>query len=177
MHREAHPWEHEAMTAARISLLVGVTIALASCSNTSASSAVGSCDAARTEAEPVLGVEAQANSNDGHEVWALFFNTWPLPPGEAVRIPVNEEVKIVWRSTGDGSFTIHAEGPEGESIEPAWGPDPHGSSNWERPGKEWGTGWVFPSTGCWTFDVSHGDQAAEMVAEVFASTDATANDQ
>ncbi len=119
----------------------------------------------------MLGVEAQANSTSGHEVWALFFNTWPLEPGEPVRIPVDEEVKIVWRSTGEGSFIIEADGPGGESIDPTWGPDPHGGSNWDRPGEEWGTGWMFPSTGCWTFDVSHGSQAAQLVAEVFTPTE------
>lgn len=82
------------------------------------------------------GAEAQAVSTEDHEVWALFFNTWPLPPGEAVRIPVNEEVKIVWRSTGEGTFRIEADGPEGASIEPVWGPDLHGSSTWKRPGQE-----------------------------------------
>lgn len=165
------------MRAATIPLLVVAAAALVSCSDDAAGSAAGSCQATTTEAEPMLGVEAQANSTSGHEVWALFFNTWPLPPGEPVRIPVNEEVKIVWRSTGAGPFTIEADGPGVESIDPAWGPDPHGSSNWDRPSEEWGTGWLFPSTGCWTFDVSHGDQAAQMVAEVFTPTDSVADDQ
>lgn len=100
-----------------------------------------------------------------------------MPPGEAVRIPVNEEVKIVWRSTGEGSFTIEADDQDGVPIEPKWGPDVHGSSNWERPGQEWGTEWIFPSTGCWTFDVTRGDNAAEMVVEVFASVTPATTEQ
>lgn len=156
------------MNSAKVWLVVGTTVALAACSNGTPGSTADSCHPTTTEAQPVLGAEAQADSTDGYEVWALFFNDWPLPPGEAVRIPVNEEVKIVWRSTGEGSFRIEAEGPDGVSIRPAWGPDLHGSSNWERPGDEWGTGWTFPSTGCWTFDVTRGDISAEMVAEVFA---------
>lgn len=156
------------MRAAAIPLLVVAIAALGSCSdNDAADSASGSCETATTEAEPVLGVEAGANSAAGHEVWALFFNTWLLGPGEPVRIPVDEEVKIVWRSTGEGVFAIEANGPGTETIDAVWGPDHHDSSNWDRPGDEWGTGWIFPTIGCWSFDVSHGDQAAQMVAEVF----------
>lgn len=162
-------WDSDLMKPVRVLLVIGAALALAACSNGSSDSATDSCDPTTTEAEPILGAEARADSAPGHEVWALFFNTWPLPPGEAVRIPVNEEVKIVWRSTGEGSLTIEADDQDGVSIEPIWGPDVHGSSNWERPGQEWGTGWIFPSTGCWTFDVSRGDNTAEMVVEVFAS--------
>lgn len=156
------------MRSGAIPILVVAIAALVSCSDDDAAdSASGSCETTTTEAEPVLGVEAQANSTTGHEVWALFFNTWPLGPGEPVRIPVDEEVKIVWRSTGEGPFAVEANGPGTETIDPVWGPDPHGGSNWDRPGEEWGTGWLFPAIGCWTFDVSRGDQVAQMVAEVF----------
>jgi hypothetical protein len=150
--------------------VVAAALALSSCSNGGSGSSAASCDPTTTEAEPAFGVEARAHSTDDHEVWALFFNTWPMPPGEAVRIPVDTEVKIVWRSTGEGSFAIEARGPDDVSIEPTWGPEPHDSSSWERPGQEWGTGWIFPSTGCWTFSVTRGDTTAVMDAEVFAST-------
>ncbi len=100
---------------------------------------------------------------------SLRFGTRPRHPYRLY--PVNEEVKIVWRSTGAGSFSIEADGPSSESIDPVWGSDPHDSSRWDRPGKEWGTGWLFPSVGCWTFDVSHGDLAAQMGAAVFTPTE------
>ncbi len=160
-------WESELVNNARI-LLVVVAVALFSCSSGRSAREPGSCQPALTEAEPILGAEARAHATDDLEVWALFFNTWPLPAGEAVRIPVDEEVKIVWRSTGEGSFAIEVRGPDGASIEPTWGPAPHGNSNWSRPGDEWGTGWVLPSSGCWTFEVTRGGRTASLDAEVFA---------
>lgn len=169
-------WKPEPMKTARASLVIAA-LALSACSTAPSGSEARSCEPSTTEAEPILGAEARAHSTEGLEVWALFFNTWPLPPGEAVRIPVDEEVKIVWRSTGDGAFTIEAGGPDGMSVEPVWGPDVHGSSNWERPGQEWGTGWIFPATGCWTFEVSRGNTSARVVAEVFASATPVTTDQ
>ena len=158
------------MRSVKVWLVIGMIAALTGCSNGSSDSAADSCHETTTEAQSVHGAEAQAEATDGNEVWALFFNDWPLPPGRAVRIPVEKEVKIVWRSTGAGTFSIEADGPDGASIQPTWGPELHGGSNWERPGDEWGTGWIFPSTGCWTFHLTRDHMAAEMVAEVFSSS-------
>ena len=165
------------MKLAKVWLVIGMIVALAGCSNGGSDSAGDSCHPTTTEAETGVGAEARADSTDGNEVWALFFNDWPLPPGGAVRIPVEKEVKIVWRSTGEGTFRIEADGPDGASIQPTWGPELHGGSNWERPGDEWGTGWIFPSTGCWTLKMTRDDIAAEMVAEVFASSAPTTSGQ
>jgi hypothetical protein len=149
--------------------LAAAAVLLSSCSDGAANSAAEACAPTVTESTPTVGAEARASASDEHDVWALFFNHWPMPLGESVRIPAEEEVKIVWRSIGEGSFTVDAQGPDGVVIEPTWGPDPHGSSTWERPGEEWGTGWIFPSAGCWTFEVSRGDATARLVAEVFVS--------
>lgn len=156
-----------------LATLVAAAVALSSCSDGAARSSAEACEPTKTQAARTLGAEARASSSDQHDVWALFFNHWPMPAGAAVRIPVDEEVKIVWRSNGEGSFTIDAHGPDGVVVDPTWGPDPHGSSNWERPGEEWGTGWILPSTGCWTFEISRGETTAHLVAEVFASTAAS----
>jgi hypothetical protein len=39
---------------------------------------------------------------------------------------------------------------------PTQGPDPHASSNWERPGEEWGTFFRLEAPGAWTLQVSRG---------------------
>jgi hypothetical protein len=101
--------------------------------------------------------EAQATTNHAIEVWALFF--YPLPRGKPISLPSGEELKIVWRATGDGKITIDAEGPNGIRLASLFGPEPHGGSNWDRPGEEWGTGWLFPEPGCWTFHIQRGGEA------------------
>ncbi|MEO6652819.1 MAG: hypothetical protein ABIP17_09215 [Ilumatobacteraceae bacterium] len=150
--------------------LAAAVLALAACSNSTSSTADEICDSATVEAEPALPGEARAESVDDIEVWALSFATWPLPPGGPIRIPVGEEVKIVWRSTGAGRFAIESRTSEAAAIDPTWGPEAHDSSNWSRPGQEWGTGWIFPSTGCWTFGIRRGDAKATMRVEVFDSS-------
>jgi hypothetical protein len=83
--------------------------------------------------------EAQGVGHDA-TLWALFFH--PLTR--------NAEIKVVWRMTGAGDLSMRATGPDGATVTPVWGPESHGSSTWDRPGDEWGTGWVFPTAGCWT---------------------------
>jgi hypothetical protein len=60
-----------------------------------------------------------------------------------------KQIKIVWRMTGHGAFELSALGPSGQMVHPDWGPEGHGGSTWNRPGDEWGTGFTFPSAGCW----------------------------
>ncbi|GIH25003.1 hypothetical protein Aph01nite_33130 [Acrocarpospora phusangensis] len=82
----------------------------------------------------------------GVELWALLFAPSPFPAGK--------EVKIVWRMTGSGPLTVAATLPDGTAAQLKWGPEEHGDSNWERPGEEWGTGFVFPKAGCWKFHLT-----------------------
>ena len=124
------------------------------------------CQPAITESGSI-GAEVRAESPDEIEVWALIFNTWNLPYGDPLKIPANQEVKIVWRITGDGEVSFEAVGPDGISITPDWGPDRHLGSNWKRPGDEWGTGWTFPEAGCWTLLVERGNDLATISADVF----------
>ena len=76
-------------------------------------------------------------------LWGLLF--LPNPPP----IMSGQETKIVWRMTGQGALTIFAENADGRRVDPVWGPEEHGGSNWQRPGDEWGTGFIFPTPGCW----------------------------
>jgi hypothetical protein len=119
-----------------------------------------------TTREPLIGPEGQARSADSIETWALFFPSFPMPPGEPIEIPVDTEIKIVWRVTGEGDLSIEAHGPDGTTIDPDWGPDAHTGSNWERPGDEWGTGWTFAKDGCWTFEVRRGDSTAQLSVDI-----------
>ena len=92
--------------------------------------------------------------SDTLEAWALFFEPPPWRTGQ--------EVKAVWRSTGAGTFDVVAVGPSGQRIKPAAGPTPHGSSNWQRPGAEWGTVFLFDEAGEWLLVASRGEGQAEI---------------
>lgn len=105
---------------------------------------------------------------DGFEVWALLFATYHMTIGEPVSIPQGEEFKIVWRATGEGDVSMQALGPDGSIVPPIWGPEGHIGSNWDRPGDEWGTGWVFPEPGCWSIEVRRGDTVAYMDVDIRA---------
>ncbi|MFG6200241.1 hypothetical protein [Nonomuraea sp. JJY05] len=81
------------------------------------------------------------------ELWALLFvGRPPLARGE--------EIKIVWRMTGEGPLRVKATLPDGTPAKLAWGPEEHGGSNWHKPGEEWGTGFVFPKRGCWKIELT-----------------------
>lgn len=125
------------------------------------------CDPSVTELNPSQGIEVRADSPDDVEGWALIFNHWPLDPGDVLTVPAAEEVKIVWRLTGDGDdVSFQATGPEGQIENLSWGPAPHGGSNWERPGQEWGTGWVFPTEGCWVLQATRGAHTFAITVDV-----------
>ncbi|MFG1925034.1 hypothetical protein [Cryptosporangium sp. NPDC048952] len=89
----------------------------------------------------------------GAEATAMFFSD------TVVR---GAEVKIVWSMPGSGDFAIRAVGAT--TVEPVWGPDVH-----LDPPDEWGTGWVFPSPGCWTFEARRGADTARVTIRVAAS--------
>lgn len=95
--------------------------------------------------------EVRGTTSGQTELWALLFQ--PLV--------AKQELKIVWRMTGDGDIRVVAKGPQGASIQPKWITF-HGSSNWSRPGAEWGTGFILPRSGCWNFHVSRGDASGDV---------------
>lgn len=128
--------------------------------------AVGSCEPSLTSLDPLIGAEVEADGPGDIEGWALVFAHWNVAPGDPVTIQIGEEIKIVWRLTGEGEVSFRALGPDGEVEGISWGPDPHGRSNWTRPGDEWGTGWVLPSGGCWTLEASRGEDVWSIAAEV-----------
>jgi hypothetical protein len=101
--------------------------------------------------------EIQGTMKSAGELWALLFFD---------KARANKEAKIVWRITGTGQFDIFAQHEDGTIIHPIWGPEFHGSSNWERPGDEWGTGFNFPKPGCWTLTVTLGETTGEIRLDV-----------
>jgi hypothetical protein len=71
-------------------------------------------------------------------------------------------VKIVWRMTGSGDFTIVALGPSGMKVPPSQGPNAHLGSDWNRPGDEWGTVFTFPLAGCWDLHATRGNAIGDV---------------
>ncbi|WP_203860263.1 hypothetical protein [Plantactinospora mayteni] len=92
--------------------------------------------------------EVRGVANAGNSFWGLLF------PRGGPSLTTGRDEKIVWRMTGSGTLSIRATGPGGVTIEPVWGPSGHSGSTWTRPGDEWGTGWNFPTAGCWTVRAS-----------------------
>ena len=105
--------------------------------------------------------EIQGTMKSDGEMWALLFFD---------KAHAKEDEKFVWRITGTGmDFTARAQNEDGTSISPIWEPDYHGSSTWERPGEEWGTGFNFPEPDCWRLIVTRGATTGEIRLDVLAS--------
>ncbi|MGH2547350.1 MAG: hypothetical protein ACRDHJ_10800 [Actinomycetota bacterium] len=107
-------------------------------------------------ASPLIVTESLATS-DEITVWALLLVN--LPPSE---LGVGDEAKIVWRSDGSGDFHVVAISPTGKKVPSKFPVTSHLSSNWKRPGSEWGSGFGFSEPGCWELQVRHGDASARL---------------
>ena len=92
----------------------------------------------------------------GATLWGLLMFPHPLPAR------VGDQEKIVWRMTGTGLLTLAAISPGGERHRLAWGPAAHSGSNWDKPGAEWGAGYVFTTPGCWDLRAARGDATADV---------------
>jgi hypothetical protein len=75
---------------------------------------------------------------------------------------VGDQEKIVWRMTGTGLLSLPTIGPDGRHHRLAWGPAAHLGSNWDKPGDEWGAGYVFTSPGCWDLRAIRGHATADV---------------
>ena len=102
------------------------------------------------QAPSTLGLpEMHADTIGNGDVWALLL--------EGPTSSVNSATLIVWRATGSGAFQVYASGPGNARLLPVNGPDPHpGGSNWQRPGDEWQTNFIFPTPGCWQLQATRG---------------------
>jgi hypothetical protein len=115
------------------------------------------------QAPSALGMpEMHADTIGDGDVWALLL----LGPTSSA----HSATLIVWRATGSGEFQVYASGPDNARLLPVNGPDPHpGGSNWQRPGDEWQTDFIFPTPGCWQLQVTRG---ADLHASVWLSVGA-----
>ena len=108
----------------------------------------GGCSGDRDAApEAPCGSPVNGELQGTGSLWALFFP----PDGQQAPVEAGKETKIVWKIGGSGAFTVGATGPDAASATMVWGPDPHDASSWDRPGTEYGTGFLLPKAGCWTF--------------------------
>jgi hypothetical protein len=85
-------------------------------------------------------------------LWALLFNT----------LTTGQDIKILWRMTGRGDLQLVAIGPQGQVVQPDWGPQAHSGSNWNRPGDEWGAGFTFSAPGCWDLHAARNDTSGDV---------------
>lgn len=108
----------------------------------------GTCQPGASYSPGRDGLEVEGDGGRDASLWALLFLDGSV-------LHAGRETKIVFRMTGNGAFSIHAVGPSG-TVQPTW-LEEHGGSNWERPGDEWGTGWIFPVAGCWTVTATRAD--------------------
>jgi len=99
--------------------------------------------------------ETLATSSGDAVAWGLL---WEQPP-----LPVEREIKMVFRLTGEGDFQAVARHEDGTEIAPSWGPNDHGQgSNYARAGNEWGMAFTFPRPGCWNLHLTRGSDTAEV---------------
>jgi hypothetical protein len=89
----------------------------------------------------------------------------------ARRLPlrVGEQIKIVWRMTGRGPLLATAMSPSGAPTPLTFGPDEHSGSNYQRPGDEWGTGYLFTKPGCWHLHFARDDTQADVWFAIVAT--------
>lgn len=108
--------------------------------------------------------EVEGSSSDHVQLWGLIMADGPDNP-----VQVNEQVKIVWRMTGNGELHLTSIGPDGATHPLQWGPDAHtlGSTN-SRPGQEWGAGYLFSEPGCWDLHAVRGNATADVWLNIAA---------
>lgn len=105
--------------------------------------------------------EVYGTTTDG-TVWAWFMAAYPPQAG------VSD--KTIWRLDGPGisaaAPTFFLVGPASQTAHLDWGPAFHDSSNWNRPGDEYGTGLLFPAAGCWDVHVTVGQVTGDVYVVV-----------
>jgi len=128
---------------ARVAACLAVGLA-ASCSSSSDESTVSETDVPLDcdRATPIIDNEVIGVATDA-TIYGLLLPTKPLP------ISAGDELKIVWRMTGEGDLSVSYYSPDGRPATLAFGPEAHSGSGYDRPGDEWGTGFTFDEPGCW----------------------------
>jgi hypothetical protein len=91
------------------------------------------------------------------ELWALPIGDFPPKTGQ--------ELKLVMRVTGTGDISVVAVGPNGARHGPIE-TQRHVTSNFDRPGEEWGSFFTFDRSGCWRIVVTRGDMRGSITLAV-----------
>ncbi|MEQ1735327.1 MAG: hypothetical protein ABL886_02710 [Rhodoglobus sp.] len=107
--------------------------------------------------------EVQGTPNAGSDGVSLF--GW-IMANDVPPLLAGHDVKVVWRLVGVGGESVRLFGPTGHEAPLSWGPEAHTSSNYERPGLEWGTGFVLDEPGCWELRFGSGGAGASVWFEV-----------
>lgn len=129
-------------------------------SGSRAAPGVRGCDpASPITLTPSRGPEVQGSGQDA-TFYGLIMTSKPMP------IRAGENVKVVWRMTGSGPIRLSVIDPEGTPADLQWGPDFHGASNYQRPGEEWGAGYVFTTPGCWRLHAQRTTGSADVWLQV-----------
>ena len=106
------------------------------------------------DAGPIEPLEPLAVPATGGTVTGLAFGEIPARVGD--------ELKIVWRATGEGDLSVRPVRPDGSEGDMVFGPEPQGGSNFTAPGDEWGTGFVLDRSGCWHLELAREDVTATV---------------
>lgn len=114
-------------------------------------------------ASPVTAGPEIQGTGRGATLYGLIMTTKPLP------IRTAEQVKIVWRMTGSGPLKLSIADPQGNPVALQWGPDIHSGSNYNRPGGEWGSGYLFTKAGCWHLHAQRTSGSADVWIRVRSS--------
>lgn len=144
-----------------VSLSVALVFLASSCTGSSEGSetpgtgAASGCD----DATPIVDSEVVGVATDA-TIHGLAFPTGPLP------IRTGDELKIVWRMTGQGELSVTYESPDGAPAVLTFGPVAHTGSSYDRPGDEWGTGFKFDEPGCWHIHLERTEGMGDVWIEV-----------
>lgn len=104
---------------------------------------------------PIVGQEVQGTGSASVTAFGQFQGV------DAARLVEGTPIKLVVRITGSGDLFVDMTAPDGATRALDWGPEEHTSSNYDRPGDEWGTGFSFDAPGCWALNLQRdsGDHA------------------
>jgi hypothetical protein len=102
----------------------------------------------RNQTATGLGAAEVFGTSAGAQFWAL---SAAQPAGTEATLSgvVGKTTKIIFKLTSGVPRVFYAIAPDDSRVAPVWGPSPHLGSNWDRPGAEWGAGFVFAEPGCW----------------------------
>jgi hypothetical protein len=114
------------------------------------------CQPASPVSNSRWGVPEVEGTGHGASLWGLLMFPHAMPAR------VGDQEKIVWRMTGSGLLRLAVIGPGGLRERLAWGPAEHEGSNWDKPGQEWGAGYVFTRPGCWDLHAARDHATADV---------------